>query len=332
MLMQTILITGGAGFIGSNIAASLCARGTHRIVICDALGNEDKWRNLRNHPISEIIPPGNLFYWLDMYGNSLDAIIHMGAISATTETNVDLILENNQTVSTLLFRWCVENAKRFIYASSAATYGDGTQGFEDDASLAYLNTLRPLNPYGWSKHIVDRYIANVVSNRELVPPQWAGLKFFNVYGPNEYHKDDQRSVICTKFADAHLGKSIQLFKSHRPDFADGGQMRDFIYVNDCVDVVLWLLDNPSVSGLYNVGTGTARNFADLAHALFAALNKEPHIEYRDMPENLQGKYQYFTEASIQKLRAAGYTVPFTSLENGARDYVQNYLLRDDPYK
>ncbi|HEU5046993.1 MAG TPA: ADP-glyceromanno-heptose 6-epimerase [Rickettsiales bacterium] len=331
MIMQTILITGGAGFIGSNIAAKLCARGTHRVVICDALGSDDKWRNLRNASVYEIIPPGNLFYWLEMYAGSLDAVIHMGAISSTTETNVDLILENNQTLSTLLFRWCAENSKRFIYASSAATYGDGTLGFDDDFSLAHLNKLRPLNPYGWSKHLVDRYIAQSVEMGENLPPQYAGLKFFNVYGPNEYHKEGQKSVVATKFPGVQAGKSATLFKSYHPDYRDGGQMRDFIYVRDCVDVVTWLLDNPKVSGLFNVGTGKARSFDDLARGIFAALGREPQIEYIDMPEILRGKYQYFTEAKMDRLRQAGYNAPFTSLEDGIRDYVQNYLMKEDPY-
>jgi ADP-L-glycero-D-manno-heptose 6-epimerase len=330
-MMQTILITGGAGFIGSNIAAKLAARGTHRIVICDSLGSGDKWRNLRNHGIYEIIPPNNLFYWLEMYAGSLDTIIHMGAISSTTETNVDLILENNQTVSTLLFRWCAENAKRFIYASSAATYGSGAQGFEDDPNLAYLNTLRPLNAYGWSKHLVDRYIARALSLGETMPPQLVGLKFFNVYGPNEYHKEGQRSVVAVKFPEAASGSALKLFKSYRSDVPDGDQKRDFIYVKDCVNVVLWFFDNPKISGLYNVGTGKARSFDDLARAMFAALNKEPKIEYFDMPETLRNQYQYFTEAKMERLRNAGYTVPFTSLEDGVRDYVQNYLLKEDPY-
>jgi ADP-L-glycero-D-manno-heptose 6-epimerase len=331
MLMQSILVTGGAGFIGSNVVAALCARGTHRIVVCDTLGTGDKWRNLRNHPLYEIIPPGNLFYWLEMYGASLDTIVHMGAISTTTESNVDLILENNQTTSTLLYRWCAENSKRFIYASSAATYGDGAQGFEDDNSIAALNMLRPLNPYGWSKHLVDRYIASAVQFGETAPAQSVGLKFFNVYGPNEYHKEDQRSVVNSKFPDAKAGKAITLFKSYRPDFPDGGQKRDFIYVKDCVNVVLWFLDNPNVSGLYNVGTGKARSFADLANALFAALGTQPRIEYIDMPEKLQRQYQYFTEASTTRLRKAGYSTAFTSLEDGVRDYVQTYLATENPY-
>jgi ADP-L-glycero-D-manno-heptose 6-epimerase len=331
MIMQTVLITGGAGFVGSNIAAKLCARGTHRVVVCDTLGKGDKWRNLRGSSLYEIIPPGNLFYWLEMYANSLDAIIHMGAISSTTETDVDLILENNLTTSTLLFRWCAENAKRFIYASSAATYGDGKQGFNDDASIEYLDSLRPLNPYGWSKHMVDRYIARAIAIGETLPPQWAGLKFFNVYGPNEYHKADQRSVVTVKFPDVHAGKPARLFKSYHKEYKDGGQMRDFIYAKDCVNVVMWLLDNPGVNGLFNLGTGKARSFGDLARALFAALGKEPKIEYFDMPETLRDKYQYFTEAKMDHLRQAGYHAEFTSLEDGVRDYVQNYLLQEDQY-
>lgn len=330
-MTQIYLITGGAGFIGSNIAASLCKKGTHRIVVCDALGDGNKWRNLRNHGIYEIIQPGNLFYWLEMFGNAVDAIIHMGAISSTTETNADLILDKNQSLSILLYRWCAEQGKRFIYASSAATYGDGAQGFNDDASLTHLNTLRPLNPYGWSKHVFDRYVTTALNEKEQAPAQWAGLKFFNVYGPNEYHKEDQRSVVCTKFPDAKAGKPAKLFKSYRADFPDGGQSRDFIYVRDCVNVVEWLLANPKVSGLFNVGTGKARSFDDLARALFAAVGREPNIDYFDMPETLRDKYQYFTQASMDKLRKAGYTAEFTSLEDGIKDYVQNYLLKDDPY-
>lgn len=330
-MTQTILITGGAGFIGSNIAAELCARGTHRVVICDALGTDAKWRNLRNHAIYEVIQPGNLFYWLEMYGPTLDAIVHMGAISSTTETNADLIIETNLSLTTLLYRWCAENSKRLIYASSAATYGDGTRGFSDDASPAHLNTLRPLNPYGWSKHLTDRYIVSALEKKEPAPAQWAGLKFFNVYGPNEYHKGDQRSVVAVKFPDALDGKPARLFKSYREDFPHGGQKRDFIYVRDCVKVVLWLLANPQVSGLFNVGTGQARSFDDLARALFAALGREPQVEYIEMPETLRDKYQYFTQAPMDKLRLAGYSAPFTSLEEGVREYVQQFLLKEDPY-
>lgn len=330
-MKQCYLITGGAGFIGSNIVAALAARGTHRIAVCDLLGDGQKWRNLRNHAVVEVIQPANLFYWLEMNGEQVDAIIHMGAISSTTETNADLVVDTNLNFSILLYRWCAEGGKRFIYASSAATYGDGAQGFKDDASLAYLNTLRPLNPYGWSKHLFDRYVATALHTQQPAPPQWAGLKFFNVYGPNEYHKEDQRSVISIKFPNAKLGRPAKLFKSYRPDFPDGGQQRDFIYVKDCVRVVEWLLANPKVSGLFNVGSGAARSFDDLARALFAALGTEPAIEYIDMPETLRDKYQYFTQGSMQKLQAAGYTAPFTSLEDGVRDYVQNYLLKDDPY-
>ncbi|MEI7670005.1 MAG: ADP-glyceromanno-heptose 6-epimerase, partial [Pseudomonadota bacterium] len=279
----------------------------------------------------EIIPANNLFYWLEMYGGTLDSIIHLGAISSTTETDVDLILQTNQDLSTLLYRWCAENEKKFIYASSAATFGDGSLGFDDDSSLEHLSKLRPLNPYGWSKNIVDRYIAASIKNGEKKPSQWVGLKFFNVYGPNEYHKQDQKSVIATKYPDIADGKPVKLFKSHRSDYSDGGQMRDFVYVRDCVDVVLWLLENPKVSGIFNVGTGKARSFDDLARAIYASLNLEPRIEYFDMPETLRDKYQYFTEAKMDRLRAAGYNKNFTSLEDGILDYVQNYLVKEDPY-
>lgn len=330
-MSQIYLVTGGAGFIGSNIVAALCAKGTHRVVVCDLLGDGQKWRNLRNHATYEIVQPANIFYWLDMYGHAVDAVIHMGAISSTTETNADMILDTNQSLSILFYRWCAENQKRFIYASSAATYGDGAQGFDDNSALAYLNTLRPLNPYGWSKHVFDRYIMTAIAEQETTPTQWAGLKFFNVYGPNEYHKGDQRSVVAVKFPDVRDGKTVKLFKSYRSDYADGGQVRDFIYVKDCVKVVEWLLANPKVTGLFNVGTGHARSFDDLARALCTAAGKDPKIEYIDMPETLRDKYQYHTQAKMDKLRSAGYNAQFTSLEDGVRDYVQNYLLKSDPY-
>jgi len=329
--MQTIVITGGAGFIGSNIAASLCAKGSYKIVVCDTLGNSDKWRNLSKHNIAEIIPPQNLFYWLEMFGDTVDAIIHMGGISSTTETDADLLMEHNHTFPLLLWRWCTENNKRLIYASTGETYGDGAQGFDDAADFTYMAKLRPLNAHGWSKHLFDRHIVEAVARGESTPPQWVGLKLFNVYGPNEYHKDMQRSVLCKIFPDAHHGHAVKLYKSYRADIAHGAQKRDFVSVRDVVSVVSWLIDNPKVSGLFNLGSGKARSFEDLAKALFAALGKPPQVKYVDMPETLVDRYQYFTEARMDKLRAAGYSAPFLTLEDGVKDYVQNFLIKTDPY-
>ena len=256
----------------------------------------------------------------------------MGAISSTTETDADLIVDTNVRLSWRLWSWCAREGRPFIYASSAATYGDGTAGFADDGSLEALAALRPLNAYGWSKHLFDRRVARAVADGEPRPPQWAGLKFFNVYGPNEYHKGTMRSVVAQKFAGAAQGEPVTLFRSHRPGIPDGGQKRDFVYVDDCVAVVEWRRANPRVSGLFNVGSGRARSFAELAEAMFAALGRPAAIAYVDMPVELRGRYQYFTEARMEKLRAAGFTRPATPLEVGVRRYVEDFLARPDPYR
>lgn len=329
--MKRILVTGGAGFIGSNIAGALADHTDYRVVVADEFASTEKWRNLSKHTIFEIISPSETFYWLETNKHALDAIVHMGAVSSTTETDVDMILENNFTLSRSLWRWASENGKRFIYASSAATYGRGDDGFKDEIAISALGKLRPMNAYGWSKHLFDQFVSMATSGTEKTPPQWAGLKFFNVYGPNEYHKDDQRSVVHQIFPHALHGRPVKLFKSYNEKYKDGGQLRDFVYVKDCVKVVAWLLANPQVNGLFNVGTGKARSFEDLATATFAAVGKAPAIQYIEMPEQIRGKYQYFTEASMERLRAAGYTEPFASLEDGIKDYVQNYLLQEDPY-
>lgn len=330
--MSTFVVTGGAGFIGSNIAEGLTRRyPNHKVMICDYFGSGDKWRNTRNHPVDEIITPGELFYWLEMHGQEVEAIIHMGAISSTTETDADRILEVNFALSKILRLWAIKEQKRFIYASSASTYGDGAEGFDDDLSLNYQSRLKPLNTYGWSKQLFDFYVARSVHRGEQQPKQWAGLKFFNVYGPNEYHKADQMSVVCKIFPHARAGRPVHLFKSYNAKYKDGGQLRDFIYVKDCVNVVLWLLDNPNVNGLFNVGTGQARSFEDLAKALFHAVGQQFRVQYDEMPDAIKDKYQYHTEAKMDRLRAAGYTQPFHSIEEGVRDYAQKYLMKDDPY-
>lgn len=326
-----IVITGGAGFIGSNLVAGLEAAGYSELVICDRFGNDERWRNVAKREIADIITPDQLMPFLEGHRNRLEAVVHMGAISATTERDVDAIIENNVRLTLDLFHWAKHTDVRLIYASSAATYGDGSQGFSDDDSVEALNALRPLNAYGWSKAMVDRRIARIVREGGKAPIQWAGLKFFNVYGPNEYHKGDMQSVVSKIYPLAAAGETARLFESHHPDFEHGGQSRDFVYVADCVKVVLWLLENPQVSGVYNLGTGQARSFKDLATAVYRALEVEPQIEYVPTPEGIRDKYQYFTQADMSRLRAAGFDQDFTSLEDGVADYVQNYLHTADPY-
>ena len=324
------LVTGGAGFIGSNMVAALSER-NHEVAVCDWLRDDERWRNLAKHEISEIIEPETLPEWLKRKGDRLRAVVHMGAISATTETNVDLIAARNIRATLELIEWCSQAQVPLIYASSAATYGDGKQGFDDSFSRASLAKLRPLNAYGWSKHVVDRRLARMVEDGAKLPPQWVGLKFFNVYGPNEYHKGSMRSLIARNFSAVQRGEPLRLFRSYHADYADAGQMRDFIYVRDCVDVMLWLLDHANISGLYNLGTGQARTWMDLAKALYTALGRAPNVEIIDMPIELQAKYQYYTQAAMAGLRKIGYSRPFTSLEDGIGHYVEQYLSQD-PYR
>jgi ADP-L-glycero-D-manno-heptose 6-epimerase len=325
------LVTGGAGFIGSNLVAALSDRG-HEVVVCDWLRQDERWRNLAKHEIAGLIAPPALKDWLAGQAGRITAVLHMGAISATTETDVDRIAELNIRATLDLLEWCTATETRLIYASSAATYGDGSAGFDDDPSPAALAKLRPLNAYGWSKHVVDRRIARLREQGSPLPPQCVGLKFFNVYGPNEYHKGGMKSVIAENYARVQAGEPLRLFRSYRPDYKDGGQLRDFIYVRDCIDVMLWLLDQPETSGLFNVGTGKARSWLDLGNALFAAIGREPKIEFIDMPAALQPKYQYHTAAGMQRLRAAGYAQPFTTLEAGVADYVRAFLAASDIYR
>jgi ADP-L-glycero-D-manno-heptose 6-epimerase len=328
---EITLVTGGAGFIGSNIVAALCERG-EAVVVCDRLRTGDKWRNLAKRELADVVAPEFLSGWLAARGSEVSTVIHMGAISSTTETDADLIIDVNFRLSDMLWRWCsLENA-RFIYASSAATYGDGGQGFDDDGSSEALARLRPLNTYGWSKLLFDRKVTRSVSAGEAAPPQWVGLKFFNVYGPNEYHKGGMQSVVAQKYPLAADGRPVTLFKSHHPDYPDGGQRRDFIWVDDCVDVVMWLLDHPEVSGIFNLGTGVDRSFDDLAIALCEGVGVSPRIHYIDMPEAIRPKYQYFTRAEMGRLRQVGYDRPFTSLEEGVGSYVREYLMKPDPYR
>jgi ADP-L-glycero-D-manno-heptose 6-epimerase len=326
-----IVVTGGAGFIGSNLVAALTQRGGRDVVVCDRLGSGDKWRNLAKHEIADIVPPEGLAGFLERHARAVEAIFHLGAVSSTTETDADLMIASNFTFSLDLWRWCSTHKTRFIYASSAATYGDGAQGFDDDETIAALARLRPLNLYGWSKLLFDRRVARLIADGAPRPSQWVGLKFFNVYGPNEYHKGAQQSVVVAVHAAAARGEPATLFRSHHPDYADGGQLRDFVSSRDGVAVMLWLLDNPKVNGIFNLGTGQARSFADLAAAVFKARGEDVNIVYVDTPAEIRDKYQYFTQAEMARLRDAGYEAPFLSLEEGVTNYVQTYLSAPDPY-
>src|SRR3984893_7593149 len=325
-----LLVTGGAGFIGSNVVAALNDGGRADVVVCDQLGDAGKWRNLAKRRLADIVPPAELIAWLS--GRKLEAVIHLGAISDTTATGGDLVIETNFRFSLRLLDWCTATMTPFIYASSAATYGNGAQGFSDDASLQALQTLRPMNLYGWSKHLFDMAVAERVVRAEKLPPQWAGLKFFNAFGPNEYHKGTMASVLARRFDDVKHGRAVQLFKSHLDGIADGDQRRDFIYVDDVVRVVIWLLATPEVSGLFNVGTGKARSFKDLMLSAYTALGAAPNIQYVDMPEQIRGSYQYFTQSDVDRLQRAGYNGGFTALEDAIDAYVRGYLDRADRFR
>jgi len=325
-----LLVTGGAGFIGSNVVAALNEAGRTDVVVNDVLGTDQKWRNLANRRLADVVGTGDLFRWLE--ARKLDAVIHMGAISDTTARDADLVIENNFRTSLKLLDWCTAARVPFIYASSAATYGNGEHGFDDDWTPQALQELKPMNLYGWSKHLFDLAVVDRFMKKEKLPPQWAGLKFFNVFGPNEYHKGEMMSLVAKRFDDAKAGRTVRLFKSHRPGIEDGDQRRDFIYVDDAVAVVRWLMESPQVSGIFNVGTGQARSFRDLIASLFRSLGLEPKIEYIDMPESIRGQYQYFTEAKIDNLRRAGYNAGFASIEEGVKRYVTQFLNTADAHR
>jgi ADP-L-glycero-D-manno-heptose 6-epimerase len=325
-----ILVTGGAGFIGSNLQAALLGEG-REVVVADWLGDAGKWRNLRHHAPLQIIDPDQIEDFLARHP-PLETIVHLGAISETTAADGDLVWARNVTLSQMLWSWCANRGVRFIYASSAATYGNGSQGFDDQFSTEALRRLKPLNLYGWSKHAFDLWVAHQVETHAYAPPDWAGIKLFNVYGPNEYHKGSMVSVVKVKHDEVAAGGPAKLFRSTEPGIADGAQARDFIYVDDVVAVLKFLIDAPALHDLYNVGTGIARSYADLARAVCAANNLAERIEYIDMPATLRVQYQSYTQAPMQKLQQAGYNAPFTSLEAGVGAYIQNYLTQADPYR
>jgi ADP-L-glycero-D-manno-heptose 6-epimerase len=320
-----IIVTGGAGFIGSALIAALNKRQITDILVVDELGTDQKWKNLRNLSFADYVEKDDFLEMVieDKLDSSLGAVFHLGACSDTTETNASYLIKNNYEYSKLLAQWATDADIRFIYASSAATYGDGSAGFSDDHEK--IENLRPLNMYGYSKHLFDLWARRAGLLKKLV-----GLKYFNVYGPNEYHKADMRSFCLKAFEQLNATGKVRLFKSYKPEYADGEQKRDFIYVKDAVDMTLFFYDNPKISGLFNIGTGKARTWNDLVKAVFAAMGKEPNIEYIEMPESICDQYQYFTEADITNLHKAGYNKETTPLEDAIKDYVQNYLQKD-PY-
>ncbi|GAB6035744.1 ADP-glyceromanno-heptose 6-epimerase [Fundidesulfovibrio butyratiphilus] len=320
------IVTGGAGFLGSAIVWKLNRLGVDDILIVDNLGTGEKWRNLTGLRFADYMDKADFLRRIedgrDRFG--VKAVAHMGACSSTTQRDASYLMENNYRYSLAVARLCLGCGARLVHASSAATYGDGSQGFDDDP--AGLDTLRPMNPYGYSKHLFD-----LAARRHGWLDSIACLKFFNVYGPGEHHKGDMRSVVCKAFEQVRDTGVVRLFRSHRQDYADGRQERDFVYVKDCADVVAWLLDNPQVGGIFNVGTGKARTFYDLTAAVFSALGRPERIEYVDMPEPIRDTYQYHTQATVERLRNAGYAQHFTELEDGVRDYVRRYLANGESH-
>jgi len=325
-----IIVTGATGFIGSNIVADLNARGRTDLLLVDDLGTQGKWKNIAKRRFVDLVDYRELGTLLPTLDRA-DAVFHMGANSSTTSTDGDEILRVNLHATMAWWQWCTRTGTPFIYASSAATYGDGAQGFDDDQSPEALDKLAPLNLYGWSKHQFDKWAVERAAEGKA-PPQWAGLKFFNVYGPNEYHKGDMRSLVAKNTELIARGDTIRLFKSHKDGYADGAQLRDFVYVKDCTGVMMWLMEHREVSGVFNLGTGQARSFVDLMQAIGQALGKPVNIDFVDMPDSIRPNYQYFTEAKMRKLRGTGCDAAFQSLEDGVADYVVKHLSNTDIYR
>lgn len=316
-----IVLTGGAGFIGSCVLRTLNDEGIDDLVVVDNVATTDKWKNLVNKKYRTYIHKSQFLDRLDQLSD-VEAIIHMGAQSSTTERDFDYLWSNNFEYTKALWQYCASHQIPFIYASSAATYGDGSQGFDDRVDI---DELRPLNGYGYSKQLFDQWVKH---QAKVFPKQHVGLKFFNVYGPNEYFKGSMASMVFHGFCQICADGEIRLFKSENSNYVDGEQLRDFVYVKDICRVILWFLHHPQVSGLFNVGTGIARSFRMLAEATFEAMNQKPNIRYIDMPEHLRSKYQYYTQADMTHLREVGYDAPFSDLTQGVTDYVQQHLLHD----
>ena len=322
---KCIVVTGAAGFIGSCLVRKLNDSGFDDLILVDDFSRADKYPNLEGQKFRVKIHRDDFFDWLNTTTPAIDACYHLGARTDTTEFDYSVHQRLNVDYSKRIWEWCVKEGIPLVYASSAATYGDGTLGYSDAHELP--EKLQPLNPYGVSKNEFDKWVLAQLD----APPRWYGLKFFNVYGPNEYHKGRMASVIFHSFNQIRQRGYVNLFRSHRPDFADGQQLRDFIHVSDVISVCQWLMQSKSVSGLFNLGTGKARSFEDLAKATFAGLDLVPDIRFIDMPEDIRDKYQYFTEADMSKLRSSGYDQPFRSLEEGVEDYVRNFLATGSYY-
>jgi ADP-L-glycero-D-manno-heptose 6-epimerase len=321
-----IAITGGAGFIGSALVWGLNRRKFDNILVIDSLGTSDNWKNLVNLKFSDYLDKEEFITKLEQgrFDDVVTAIIHMGACTDTTCKDAKFLLQNNYEYTKRLAEWCIKNNKRFLYASSAATYGDGKNGFSDDHAI--LAKLRPLNIYGYSKHLFDLWAFN---NRYL--EKIAGLKYFNVFGPNEYHKGEMKSVVCKAFEQIKETGKVKLFKSYLNDYKNGWQMRDFVYIKDVVEMTLFVFNNPTANGIFNIGTGQKRSFYDLVLAVFNSIGLKANIEYIEMPESIQKQYQYFSKADITKLCKLGYTKNIYSLEEAVDEYVKNYLLNEDPH-
>jgi len=326
------VVTGGAGFIGSNLLAVLESRGIGPLAAIDKCEGPHKHENVSQRKDLTIIDPKEALSFLNNNAGDIEAVFHLGALTSTTERDMERLREINVRFSQSLWTWCAEQKKPFIYASSAATYGDGLHGFDDDNSIEALQQLQPMNPYGQSKHEFDLWVAQEISADKPAPPTWAGLKFFNVYGPNEFHKGSQASLVPQIQAKAIKQEPYLLFRSHNPDYADGEQRRDFVFVDDCCHVMIWLIEQEGLGSIFNLGTGTSRTFLDLASAVYRANSLEPMIKFRDTPPEIRDQYQYFTEARMDRLRAAGYLKAFTKLEDGVAATVKNYLLKNNPYR
>ncbi len=326
------VITGGAGFLGSNLAAGIEERELGEIAVVDRFQSDDRWRNIAKRSLRDIIFPDKIFEYLDKHAGRIDAVLHINYTGFSQESDVDALIDERIHLTWRLWSWCAHHQVPFIYDSTAGVYGDGSLGFKDDDSAEALAKLKPLSAAAWTKLFLDRKIVDTINRGENAPPQWIGLRCFNLYGPNEYHNTTHQSVIPRIYHAAKNGKLFPLFRSENPDYEDGEQMRDFMWVEDTVDVILWLLQHPEISGLFNIGTGQARTYADVLRAVYAALDEKPEMDFMDLPAEIKRQYQYFTQADIQKLRSVGYTKPFTSLEDGVFKYVRSYLETSDPYK
>lgn len=326
------VVTGGAGFIGSNLLSVLEARGLGPLAVVDRCDSEHKRRNIAKRALAANVAPEQCLAFLNENAGKIRGLFHLGAITSTTERDLELLEEVNVRLSRALWTWCARHGVAFVYASSAATYGSGEEGFDDDNALEALSRLKPLNPYGASKHAFDLWVAQQVAAGADQPPRWAGLKFFNVYGPNEFHKGSQASLVPQIYPGAAKGEATTLFRSHNPAYADGEQRRDFIFVEDCCDAMQWLMQESTTSALFNLGTGQAHTFLDLAGAVHKSAGRPLAVNFRDTPQDIRGQYQYFTQARMDRLRAAGYLRPFTALEDGVAVTVERYLSQSDPYR